>query len=329
MKKVTYIIMGIVLLVGSITTGSYGLSDEDKEIYEMALEQQEEINAIGFQQFVLSDYPVVFFDGSHDYVMHQEESGYSIEKREPVLNTFAGTAYEVNGHYEVIVPTVDKIGKLFDMADSVENIQGFMDGAETSFQESGYGEKEQVAIIWHEAFHAYQMTNEGEQIKNLLAGHTFSEEDLGQKLIVEQIDENEEQKKLYKQQLALLKKALNVTEVDTLEEIILQYKMLEEERTASLSEEVRILESYYKQIEGSAYYIESIIYRNLHSEEAFQTRYIENLDGYQNGSAKYYTIGMAECMILDKLCDDWESEYDFSKSFMEMICEELNVIRSR
>lgn len=324
-KAIPYILTGIVVLTGSIATGSWGLSDKDKAIYEMAAEQQDSVNAFGFEGFELADYPVTFFDGDYDYVVQPETDGYSVEKRMPVINTFVGTAYEVDGHYEVIVPTIDKFSEMFDILSAATTAGELSEHSDLSFEKDEYGEKEQVATIWHEAFHAYQMTKAEPQIEEVLAGHAFSEEDLQEGLIVKQVDENEEQRALYEEQMALLKEAVSTSEVDTLKEIIIQYKELEEERTALLSEEVRILEEYYKRFEGSARYVEAMVYRNLYSEEAFQARYIENLDVYQGGSGKYYGIGMAECLILDRLCGDWKAEYDFSESFLDLICAELKI----
>lgn len=330
--RIAYIAVGVVLLTGSVATKSRGLSDADKAIYELALGQQKWVDTLGFEDFQLADYPVAFFDGKKDYVVTAKEEGYSIEKREPVLNTFAGTAYEVDGHYEVIVPTVDKLSELIELAGSAGKVQEMTEGGEisekedveVSTKEDTYGEKEQTATIWHEAFHAYQFTKAEEQIEAMLAGHTFAQGDLGEDVIVAQIDENKEQKELFEKQLAVLKEAVLATEVDTLKELILEYQRLEEQRTAMLSEEAKILEAYYKRVEGSAHYEEAYVYKKLYSEEAFQTRYVGELDTFRGGSSKYYSVGMAECLILDKLNENWKSEYDFSKSFLEVIREYMS-----
>lgn len=185
--RIVYIVVGVILLTGSVLTKSRGLSDVDKAIYEMALGQQEWVDTLGFEGLRLADYPVAFFDGKKDYVVTAKEDGYAIETRKPVINTFAGTAYEVDDHYEVIVPTVDKLSELVGLVDSAGKMQkmtegeGSLKGAQTevSTKEETYGEKEQATTIWHETFHAYQFTQAQEQIEAMLGGHTFAEGDLG------------------------------------------------------------------------------------------------------------------------------------------------------
>lgn len=140
-----------------------------------------------------------------------------------------------------------------------------------------------------------------------------------------QIDENREQKELFEKQLEVLKKAVLTTEVDTVKELILEYQKLEEQRTALLSEEAKILEEYYKRVEGSAHYVEAYVYKNLYSEEEFQNRYLDELDTFEAGSGKYYSVGMAECLILDKFNENWKKEYDFSKSILKLIDEAVAI----
>ena len=325
MKKIGYIGIGLILLIATIATGNYGLSKENQDIYKKALEKQDEIDKMGFRNFQLSEYPVSFYDGNYDYVMRVDDGTYSVNKREPVLDTFVGTTYQVDDHYEVIVPTIEKFEKLFDVLNLASGMGEASEGGDISFEKDSYGEKEHVATIWHEAFHAYQCTYAMEQERKLLAGHTFSEDDLDEQLIVEEIDSNEQVKGIYEKQLELLKKAVNLTDVDNLKEIILQYKKLEEERRALLSEDVLILEEYYTRMEGTAYYIEGFIYKSLYSEEAFQSRYVDDIDVYTQGSNKYYKIGMAQCMILDHLDDEWKADYNFSESIMDLIYERLEI----
>lgn len=339
-KKAACVGLGIILLAGTISTGEYGLSKKDKEIYEMACAQQENVNELGFRDFRLTDYPVVYYDGEHDYVVTMEGDSYQVTKRKPVLNTFAGTAYPVGDHYEIIVPTIDKFRKLFDTLNAAGQFGSFASGESVSFDKDSYGEKEQAATIWHEAFHAYQFTDAEDEITALLAEHSFENENFGENRIVKEVDSNPEIKAMCEKEMGLLKQAVELVidetqqadagengkvDVDTLRNIILQYKQLEEERISMLPEDVLILEAYYTRLEGSAYYVEGCVYQSLYSEKAFKEQYVDDLGVYEEGSSKYYKIGMAQCRILDWLSPEWKADYDFSESFMNLIYESLGV----
>lgn len=345
-KSIFCLGIGTVLLAGTVLTGQYGLPKEDKEIYEMACAQQEYVDELGFRDFRLTDYPLAYYDGNYDYVLTWEGDTIRIDRRKPVLNTFAGTAYPVGDHYEIIVPTLENFRGLFDTLNMAGQLGGLSGGDRSSFEESAYGEKEQVATIWHEAFHAWQSTFEEETIEALLAGHTFEEEEFGEQMIVQEVDSRPEIRAIYEQELALLKQAVELAadsqeaperegkteapgiseaEVDTLQSIILQYRQLEEKRMGMLPEEVLILEEYYRRLEGSAYYVEGYIYQKLYSWEAFEKQYLEGLDVYTGGSNKYYGIGMAYCRILDRIAPDWKAGYDFSESLTDLIYEALGI----
>ncbi len=345
-KKIIYIGMGVVLFAGTLLTGQYGLSEKDKEIYEIACAQQDNVDDLGFGEFRLADYPLAYYDGEYDYVITNNGSSYQVEKRKPVLNTFVGTAYPVEEHYEVIVPAIENFQKLFNTLNTAGQLGSMSGGDFVSFEVDSYGEKEQVATIWHEAFHAYQFTYAEDEITALLDGHTFENGDLGENMIVEVVDANPEIRAIYQQELELLKQAVKLTEgiredletgiqtitgenkeadVDTLRKVVLQYKQLEQERMGMLSDEVLILEEYYKRLEGSAYYVEGFVYQSLYSKEAFQKKYIEDIDMYTEGSTKYYKIGMAQCQILDWLKPEWKTDYDFSECFMDLIYERLGI----
>lgn len=326
-QRMLYIGMGILLLVATILTGQYGLSKENVEIYTRALEMQDEMEELGFPEFNLSDYPVAFFDGTYDYVLTTNGDEVEIKRRKPVMDTFVGTAYPVEEHYEVLMPTLEKFQDMIDLFASAQQIEEMNNGNGVMLEENEYGINEQITTIWHEAFHAYQCTYYLEEIEELLAGHSFLEGDFGdgEKLIVEQVDRNPQIVALYERELELLKQAVLCEDIDTLKRHILEYKTLEEERQALLGEDILILENYYRQIEGTARYVEACAYRELYSEEAFQAYYVEGINQYRNGSSKYYDIGMAECLILDKLEPDWETRYHCTDDIMEQIYQYLGV----
>lgn len=316
-KNAAVLLIGAVLAVSVILTGNYGLSDTDKKCYEKAAGMQKEVEKIGFGDFRLADYPVAFCDGKHDYLITASEDSYSISKRKPVLDTFAATAYEVEGHYEVIAPTKEMMSRFMDIAGGAEQVI-------TGGSELAYDEDSQAATIWHEAFHCWQLTKFEDNISALNGKHDFSEEDYGEKLIVKECDENDDAAALYREGAELLKKAAAADDVGQIRELILQYKDIQEERDKLLDETVRKLEDYYTSIEGSAYYIEAMVCRCL-DEKKFEEYYMDSIDLYVKGSGKYYYGGMAQCMVLDKLDSAWKAGYDFSEPLISRIYQELGI----
>ena len=325
--KIIYMGIGIGLLAATLLTGQYGLSEEDIATYMEAVELQEEMEKVGFPEFHLTDYPVAFFDGNYDYVITANEELYDIQRRQPVVDTFVGTAYPVDDHYEVLMPTLEKFQDMIGILSSGQQAEALSNGDETALESVEYGKKEQIAVMWHEVFHCYQSTYYMEEIENLLQGHDFSEGDLGdgEGMIVEEVDGNAQVQAYLEQELKLLEQAAVCEDIDTLKGLILEYKELEQKRQALLEERVLVLEEYYKTLEGSAYYVEGCVYRNLYSEAEFQAEYVDNIDEYSNGSGKYYAMGMAECMIMDKLDENWKMEYDYSEELIETIYESLGI----
>ncbi|MDE5873699.1 MAG: hypothetical protein K2H07_07280 [Lachnospiraceae bacterium] len=306
-EKISILLIGIVLVIGVILTGNYSLSAEDKECYESAVKLQENIDKIGFKDFKLTDYPIAFCDGKHDYVMIPSDSSYCIQKRKPVLDTFAATVYEVNGHYEVIVPTKELMSSFMGVAGDSE-----------------YNQNEQVATIWHESFHCWQFDNFEDNISGLKGGHDFDEEGYGEELIVKECDENDKAVDLYKEETELLKKATMQNDKEEIRRLMLQYKDIQEKRNALLDEMVQKLEDYYTSVEGSACYIEAMCCK-YNDIERFESYYMENINLYIKGSSKYYYSGMAQCMILDNLDSTWKASYDFSQPLINVIYEKLGI----
>lgn len=311
MKKAIFIIIGIILVVSVIVTGSYGLAKEDIAIYEQAVALQEEADDIGFADFTLTDYPISFFDGDHDYVVTWENGDYHIDKRSPVLDTIVATAYPVEDHYEILVPTVAKMSALLNAMGTVNTV-GSLSSEDAISSDSDYGTEEQIATIWHEALHAYQLTH---FLHNVEA---ICDAGVDENMITDYADANAEAVALFEQQAKLLEQAVKCDDIDKIREYILTYKELYEERNALLPADVLALEEYYTRIEGSACYMEAMIYK-LQLPDTFAEAYLDNISVYSNGSGKYYRIGMAQCMLLDKLDPEWKEGYDFSVSLNELL----------
>ena len=167
------------------------------------------------------------------------------------------------------------------------------------------------------------MTRFENEITEMLKGHSFSEEDFSEEVIVKQVDANEQAVDLYKQELKLLKKAALSEDIDDIKALIIEYKELEEKRRGLLQEDVLLLEEYFERMEGTARYVEGKAYEQLYSREAFEETYLEAFESYQKGSGKYYGIGMVKCLLLDRMCPDWKQDYDFSKSITDLLYEQI------
>lgn len=301
MKKVIiFVLIGIMLVTGVIATGTYGLSEEDIEIYERAVSIEDDF---GFDGFTITDYPVSFYDGDNDYVVAWENSEYSITRRNPVMDFIVATAYPVDEHYEVLTPTIEKMSSLLGLL---------------SMGNGSYGADEHVTTLWHEAFHCYQLTNYLENIENipLVA--------VDESLIAENADTNEQAVRLFEQKSELLKKTVKTDDIDKIREYIVEYKKLDEERKTLLSDDVNSVEEYYTRIEGTACYIEACVYKSL-LPDSFEDNYIEAISEYGGGSGKYYKTGMAMCMILDTVNPEWKNGYDFSEPLINLIYTELEI----
>ncbi len=301
-RKLAILLIGMTLIAGVIATGSYGLSQEDIAIYEEAVALEESARNIGFADFVLTDYPVAFYDGDRDHVLTWEQDGYRVEKRRAVFNAIVATAYPVDDHYEVLAPTIDKMSSVLGMI---------------SMGNSGYGAEEQIATIWREAFHCYQLTHFSENVEAIFP------QGIDESVIVTEADSHPQAVSLFRQQAQLLQDAVKTEDVDKLRECIVKYKELDEERKQLLPAEVIALEDYYTRVEGSACYVEACIYKML-APDSFESAYTDIVSGYVDGSAKYYHTGMAQCMILDKLNPEWKDGFDFSEPMIELIYRELN-----
>lgn len=305
-SRIIYILFGLILLIATIITGSYGLSKEDKEVYNEGLSLQGGIDTLGFKDFVLEEYKVRFYDGKNDYVVSRN----SIEKEQPALNKFVATIYEVDGEYQVIIPTIENFKKLFSPFGSIENIrEESVDGNTLE-----YGKTDHVATLWHEAFHAYQFTNFDHNITRLFP------EGVSEEIIVEKIDSNKQAADLLSEAIPILHRAYQTKDREEIRAYIKDYLAILEQRKEILGENLINIEDYYKAIEGTAYYVEAYSYFLQTDKASFEERYISDFS-YTNGSNKYYNIGMLECLLLDKLDDKWNKNYDFSKTIDDMLYE--------
>lgn len=290
---------GAALLAGFLATGDYGLSPSNVNVYLTAAGLEKSDGNFGFKDFRFTDYPIAFYDGDNDYTVTSQNGELGITKRSPVFNSIVATAYETDGGYEVISPTIEKMSAFMTLGRA---------GAE-------YTSERHAAVLWHEAFHCYQMTNYSGFIEKICP-------EADERIIVEQADSNTRAAELLKMQMRLLESSVRTNDIDKIRANMVQYKTADEERAALLPESVRAAENYYTTVEGTACYVEASAYREL-CPEGFEEEYLSAVSLYVNGSAKYYRIGMAECMILEKL--GTMDGYTFSEPPVNLIYKELGI----
>lgn len=308
--KLLYGITGLALAIATAATGSYGLSERNQKIYEQAISLQPEVDKLGFQDFWLAEYKVRFFDGDVDYVVKDG----AIKKEKPVFSTFVGTTYEVDGEYQVILPVVENFAEMFDLLGAADALS---EGSVT-FEKNTYGEAEHTATLWHETFHAYQMSHYQDQVMGLLQGKQF--EDGMENVIVEGVDSGKNMVSYFQEEAGLLRQAYFEQDQEEKKALIRDYLKLDQQRRELLSKDACVAEDYYETIEGCACYVESCIISSLKGKEEMEKQYIDHF-AYSNGTGKYYKIGMLKCYLLNQTAQGWSGEYKFESSLNELLEE--------
>lgn len=303
--KKLYAVIGMLLTVSVLATGNYGLSKTDHEIYDMAMDLQENMQTKGFKGFVLEDKKVRFFDGTKDYVVFKGD----INKEEAAFDTFVGTTSKIDGDYQVILPTYDNFSNMFSLLGAAQSVA---DGS-MQFSEETYSIHAHVATLWHEAFHAWQLTNWEEEISAQAATAGITEKDDMQEIIVNNIDSKDELVVLFSGEMELLEKAYETANPG--EKKALTAKALEtaKKRKSLLSKRECYAEQYFEMLEGTACYIEAQAYRLLEGEEVWRQIYLGEFV-YCNGTGKYYKMGMYKCLLLDQLSPEWKTDFSVTDS---------------
>ncbi len=314
-KYVVYIIVGIVLVILAIVTGTSGLSKTDREIYEKAIEVNQSVNGLGFTDFDISKYKVRFFDGDNDYVV----SGEGIEKEDPALETFVGTTVEVEGEFQVLLPTYDKFSQMFTALSTAGNLTE----GNFSFGESDYNKNSHIATLCHEAFHTWQFAEGFEKIEGMAKQAGITEDMSYSEIILNEVDSNKELVLLFEQEMELLFQALEQDNIEQKKELVEQVLNLHSKRDALLSPQAVFIEQYYETIEGSARYVEACIYKELEEQQKWSQTYMAPFS-YENGSGKYYEMGMLKCMILDQLAPEWKESFDAVINLNILLQQEIN-----
>ncbi len=296
MKKVgmiLYMAAGAALLISGFATMPRGLKDNDRLLLEKVDSDYKAIGDIGFNGFCPLDYNIAFSNGEKDLVVKYDDGDYESYTRKAVYSGLVGSVYQNEDSFEVVVPECDTWSTL-------SNING----------------QELSAVIWHESFHAYQNTYFG-ILENLGEG-VISEIELAKI-----IDSDSQVKNLFEKKLQTLEEALKKENIDDLRKISEEYVNISDKRDMLLGDDEKKSEDFYEMIEGTAYYVEAAATRYESGEEAFRKGYMDTAYTYAEGNAKYYRLGMLECMLLDKLDPDWKTSYSFDKPLEEVIAQNI------
>ena len=320
--KIGYMAMGLILAIGSLATGTYGLSKKNQEIYETAVSMDGTIRNMGFSDFSLKDYKVRFYDGKCDYVVWtNEEDVPVIRKEDAILNVFAGTTIDVDGENQVLVPTYEQFAGLFDVLGAAETVSGGMsesaDGT-IAFTEDTYSENSHVATIWHEAFHAWQYTNWEKEVNALMERVNLSEGEGREDVILEEVDTKKEMITAFEDEMQLLYEAYQTEDMEEKKELVSRALFIEAEREQELSDAANAMEYFLDNYEGSAMYVEGQVYRELEGDAAWQAYYMREFQ-YRNGSGKYYERGMLKCLLLDQMMEGWQSQFSGTLGLSELL----------
>lgn len=168
--KIMYAVTGIFLAAGSVAAAEHRLSSVNKDIYQSALALDGEMQKLGFDGFTLQDRKVRFYDGDCDYVVETDADNQMVVTKETAqLDVFAGTTLEVDGQWQVLLPTYEQFSGMFDTLGTLGSYQQGMQEGAFDFERSGYDDRMHAATIWHEAFHAWQAENWHEGMTTLAA----------------------------------------------------------------------------------------------------------------------------------------------------------------
>ena len=306
-----YLLIGVILAALVIVTGTYGLAQTDRDIYQMAMDLDHSADGFGFAGFSPENYKIRISNGKTDYVMWNGEC----EKKPAAIDTLVATAQDLDGEYQVILPAYQDFS---EFVRSVGTLASLSEGGE-SFSSENYSHESHAATLFHEAFHAWQFSNYENSITEYMA-QSFQDGLLPENIIVDKVDADERNVQSLENELKYLYSACKAA--DREDAAYWLRLALDEEslRRGSLDEDALAAELYLETVEGTAKYVESMAYRELRGTGAWETEYLTET-GFSGGSGKYYTIGMLKCLLLDKLSPEWKSGFSLPCDLGEYLAE--------
>lgn len=318
MWKMVYVVAGVLLAAGSVATAEHGLSGVNRDIYQNAMALDGEMQKLGFGDFSLRDRKVRFYDGNCDYVVQTDaDSQMIVTKEKAQLDVFAGTTLEVDGQWQVLLPTYEQFSGLFDALGTLGSYQQGMQEGQFDFSESGYNGSMHAATIWHEAFHAWQAENWHETMQ-ILSRQPQKDDENPVDIIVREVDSSRELTALFTEEMSQLMRAYDAQNMTEKKEWAVKALQTAKVRSGKLSDEAKAMEYYLENFEGSARYVESMAYREMAGDAAWRAFYLKDFK-YANGSEKYYHMGMLKCVLLDQLTDGWQPEFADERGLDELL----------
>lgn len=308
-----YILIGIVLIVLGIFTGTYGLDQTDRDIYEMAMELDGSVGGFGFPGFSVKDYKIRISNGRTDYVMWNDEC----DKEPAAFDTLVATAQKINGEYQVILPSYRGVS---DLIQSVETFATLSEGG-GNLPADSYSPIAHVAALWHEAFHAWQFTRFDDDMISFMEQSATSDTS-PESIVASKIDPSKEYMQSLENEVECLYSAYRAENREDVLVWLRQALAEETQRRDSLEDEAVAAELYLETVEGTARYVELLAYLELTDLGAWETAYLTERD-LSGGADKYYTTGMLKCLILDTLTPGWQDSFalpiDLSESLKDAI----------
>lgn len=301
-KRLLFVVMGIILAASAYFTADRGLLEADRMAYASAMAFQPAVDQLGFDGFRLADYPVSFYNGREEMVIH----GESVTSRTPILGVLAATTWQVDDHYEVFMPTYTDMRRLFQRVSGSDIIS--------------YGEVEHVAVLWHETFHAWHMSHHETDLNERYALSTLLADEEGMK---ESFDEDEVMRRAFTKEMALLREAVKTKSVDVQDVLLERYFEQRDERLAQLPKDMRILEDFYELSEGGAQYVEAMVYLEQTNEAMYNDRYLKSAGEYAEGFYKYYRSGFLKYLLLDMRNPDWKQHFGDAQNVTDQLIETL------
>lgn len=312
--KIIYSIIGVVLVVLIIVTGNRTLSQKNIDLYDRAESMVEDIDNEVWSNFNIKDYPTAIRKNNTEYVFFHG----NINRREAVLPVIACTSYPVDNVYNILMPCYEDMNLIGNI------VEGISDGtalvkSEFGFSNNSISENEYIAFMYHEGFHAYQLSNYKDKLFNSFIDdiETYNKKDdisnMGD--VISKIDKNTSLLNLYKNENKLLYNALQAESKDEVLSYIEKYIASRNKRIEILKKSLSTndfkslmdAEKYYELIEGTAKYVEYKTLEVLNDNDMCK-KYIVGLSDIQKGDGKYYMSGMAMCLILENLDEGWKED---------------------
>ncbi len=292
MKKaglVLYILAGAALVISGFATMEKGLKENNREVLYKVADDYKELGDMGFAGFCPLDYKVAFSDGEKDILVSYNDGKCDYIERKAVFEGLVGSVYQDGDEFQIVVPQYDTWATLEALNDEPLSV-----------------------VVWHEGFHAYQNTRFN--LYENVTGDIYSETELSSI-----IDSDSAAKELFEHELKILSRIITEENSGDAVEIAIEYTKTAKERRGLLADAAAYSEDFYTMLEGTAYYVEAQAVRSEMGEETYIKNYLDTASKYVDGNAKYYRLGMLECMLLDKLDENWKNSYSFDRPLIEVI----------